>query len=86
VPVELPDHLAVVCEVAAPAAGLRLLREQRVGVELLREALASQHSPDPGRDRRPRAAARLGTRVRTARPTEVVPTGEETPGYPSVSA
>lgn len=47
VPGELPDHLAVVCEVAAraPAAGLRLLREQRVGVELLREALASQHSP-----------------------------------------
>ena len=47
VPGELPDHLAVVCEVAAraPDAGLRLLREQRVGVELLREALASQRSP-----------------------------------------
>ena len=47
VPGELPDHLAVVCEVAAraPAAGLRLLREQRVGVELLRAALAEQRSP-----------------------------------------
>jgi nitrate reductase delta subunit len=46
VPGELPDHLAVVCEVAAraPEAGLRLLREQRVGVELLRAALASQRS------------------------------------------
>ena len=47
VPGELPDHLAVVCEVAAraPEVGLRLLGEQRVGVELLRSALAAQHSP-----------------------------------------
>ena len=47
VPGELPDHLAVVCEVAAraPAVGLRLLGEQRVGVELLRTALAVQDSP-----------------------------------------
>lgn len=38
---ELPDHLAVVCEVAARdlAAGLMLLRENRAGVELLRMAL-----------------------------------------------
>ena len=38
---ELPDHLGVVCEVAArvPQTGLMLLREQRAGVELLRTAL-----------------------------------------------
>ena len=44
---ELPDHLGVVCEFAAaePAAGLRLLREHRAGVELLRLALADAHSP-----------------------------------------
>ena len=38
---ELPDHLAVVCEVAArdPETGLMLLRENRAGVELLRMAL-----------------------------------------------
>lgn len=43
---ELPDHLAVVCEftAAAPDAGLRLLREHRVGVELLRMALADAGS------------------------------------------
>jgi nitrate reductase delta subunit len=47
VPGELPDHLAVVCEVAAraPSVGLRLLGEQRVGAELLRTALADQGSP-----------------------------------------
>ena len=44
---ELPDHLAVVCEfaAAAPEAGLRLLREHRAGVELLRMALAEAGSP-----------------------------------------
>jgi nitrate reductase delta subunit len=38
---ELPDHLAVVCEVAArdPDTGLMLLHENRAGVELLRMAL-----------------------------------------------
>jgi len=44
---ELPDHLAVVCEVAArqPAVGLRLIAENRAGVELLRMALADAGSP-----------------------------------------
>jgi nitrate reductase delta subunit len=44
---ELPDHLAVVCEVAAqvPDTGLMLLREQRAGLELLRMALADAGSP-----------------------------------------
>ncbi|HET7530075.1 MAG TPA: nitrate reductase molybdenum cofactor assembly chaperone [Mycobacteriales bacterium] len=44
---ELPDHLAVVCEFTAaePAAGGRLLAEHRVGVELLRMALADARSP-----------------------------------------
>lgn len=44
---ELPDHLAVVCEfaAAAPAEGLRLLREHRSGLELLRMALADAGSP-----------------------------------------
>ena len=43
---ELPDHLAVVCEftAAAPEAGLRLLREHRAGLELLRLALADSSS------------------------------------------
>lgn len=38
---ELPDHLGLVCEVAAraPATGLGLLRDNRAGVELLRTAL-----------------------------------------------
>lgn len=38
---ELPDHLAVVCEVAAraPQVGLALLADHRAGVELLRIAL-----------------------------------------------
>lgn len=44
---ELPDHLAVVCEFAAaqPRAGLRLLREHRAGLELLRAALSDAASP-----------------------------------------
>ena len=44
---ELPDHLAVVCEFAArrPEPGLRLLRENRAGIELLRLALADVQSP-----------------------------------------
>jgi len=44
---ELPDHLAVVCEFTAAAAepGLRLLREHRAGVELLRLALSDVGSP-----------------------------------------
>ena len=43
---ELPDHLAVVCEftAAAPDAGLRLLREHRAGLELLRLALSDSGS------------------------------------------
>jgi nitrate reductase delta subunit len=43
---ELPDHLGVVCEftAAAPDAGLRLLREHRAGLELLRMALADAGS------------------------------------------
>jgi nitrate reductase delta subunit len=43
---ELPDHLAVVCEAAARAPQLlHLLAEYRAGVEVLRIALAEQHSP-----------------------------------------
>jgi nitrate reductase delta subunit len=45
---ELPDHLAVVCEFAATCdlpTGLRLLGENRVGIELLRAALADARSP-----------------------------------------
>lgn len=44
---ELPDHLGVVCEFAAaePGSGLRLLREHRAGLELLRLALADDGSP-----------------------------------------
>lgn len=45
---ELPDHLSVVCEFAATgdlASGLRLLAEQRAGLELLRLALAELGSP-----------------------------------------
>ena len=43
---ELPDHLAVVCEFTAMAAdaGVRLLRQHRAGVELLRIALAEAGS------------------------------------------
>jgi nitrate reductase molybdenum cofactor assembly chaperone NarJ/NarW len=38
---ELPDHLGLVCEVAArvPETGLALLRDNRAGIELLRIAL-----------------------------------------------
>lgn len=44
---ELPDHLGVVCEVAAryPVVGLELLRVHRAGLELLRLALADMGSP-----------------------------------------
>jgi nitrate reductase delta subunit len=44
---ELPDHLGVVCEVAAhaPATGLALLRDNRAGVELLHLALTEAGSP-----------------------------------------
>lgn len=45
---ELPDHLSVVCEFAATgdlASGLRLLAEQRAGIELLRLALSDLGSP-----------------------------------------
>jgi nitrate reductase delta subunit len=48
VPDELPDHLAVVCEFAATAdlrQGLRLLAENRAGLELLRLALGELESP-----------------------------------------
>jgi nitrate reductase molybdenum cofactor assembly chaperone NarJ/NarW len=48
---ELPDHLAVVCEFAATAdleLGLRLLAENRAGVELLHRALADARSPYAG--------------------------------------
>lgn len=43
---ELPDHLGLVCEVAAraPETGLELLRGNRVGIELLRTALAEAGS------------------------------------------
>jgi nitrate reductase delta subunit len=45
---ELPDHLPVLLEFAAFAPadyGARLLAEQRIGIELLRQALASAESP-----------------------------------------
>jgi nitrate reductase delta subunit len=45
---ELPDHVPVVCEFAATAdleLGLRLLREHRAGLELVRTALADAGSP-----------------------------------------
>jgi nitrate reductase molybdenum cofactor assembly chaperone NarJ/NarW len=45
---ELPDHLGVVCEFAATGdldGGLRLLAENRAGIELLRTALAELDSP-----------------------------------------
>jgi nitrate reductase molybdenum cofactor assembly chaperone NarJ/NarW len=43
---ELPDHLGLLCEVAAraPDTGLALLRENRAGVELLRIALDAAQS------------------------------------------
>jgi nitrate reductase delta subunit len=44
---ELPDHLGVVCEVAAhaPQVGLPLLTSHRAGIELLRMALGEAGSP-----------------------------------------
>jgi nitrate reductase delta subunit len=44
---ELPDHLAVLCEVTArhPSEGLELFRLHRAGLELLRMALAATDSP-----------------------------------------
>ncbi|GIH81251.1 nitrate reductase molybdenum cofactor assembly chaperone [Planobispora longispora] len=45
---ELPDHLAVVCELLARGAvreGRRLLLENRAGLELLRTALETEDSP-----------------------------------------
>jgi nitrate reductase delta subunit len=44
---ELPDHLGLVCEVAArdPETGLELLRDNRAAIELLRMALAEANSP-----------------------------------------
>ena len=44
---ELPDHLGVVCAVAAraPEAGLPLLHDHRAAVELLALALQDAHSP-----------------------------------------
>jgi nitrate reductase delta subunit len=45
---ELPDHLSVVCEFAASGdmtSGLRLLAENRAGLELLRLALSEMGSP-----------------------------------------
>ncbi|MFI6596619.1 nitrate reductase molybdenum cofactor assembly chaperone [Nonomuraea sp. NPDC050536] len=45
---ELPDHLAVVCELSArggTAQAVRLLRENRPGLELLSQGLASERSP-----------------------------------------
>jgi nitrate reductase molybdenum cofactor assembly chaperone NarJ/NarW len=47
-PEELPDHLGVVCEFAATAdlhQGVRLLTENRAGIELLRTALDELASP-----------------------------------------
>ncbi len=43
---ELPDHLGLVCEVAAraPDTGLALLRVNRAGIELLRTALSEANS------------------------------------------
>lgn len=45
---ELPDHVAVVCELSARGAvreARRLLQEHRAGLELLRTALADERSP-----------------------------------------
>lgn len=44
---ELPDHLSVVCELSARGAyeqAMRLLRDHRAGLELLRQALEGQES------------------------------------------
>ncbi|WP_231619089.1 nitrate reductase molybdenum cofactor assembly chaperone [Nonomuraea sp. SBT364] len=45
---ELPDHLAVVCELSARGAtaqAVRLMREHRAGLDLLLEALRAEGSP-----------------------------------------
>ncbi|QYC40935.1 Nitrate reductase-like protein NarX [Nonomuraea coxensis DSM 45129] len=45
---ELPDHLAVVCELSArgaPGPALRLMSEHRAGLEVLRAALEEERSP-----------------------------------------
>ncbi|GGP79285.1 nitrate reductase molybdenum cofactor assembly chaperone [Streptosporangium pseudovulgare] len=45
---ELPDHLAVVCELSARGAAgpaMRLLREHRAGLEVLTRALREEGSP-----------------------------------------
>ncbi|MEU9884798.1 nitrate reductase molybdenum cofactor assembly chaperone [Sphaerisporangium sp. NPDC051011] len=45
---ELPDHLAVVCELSgrgATSQAVRLLREHRAGVETLLHALEAENSP-----------------------------------------
>lgn len=45
---ELPDHLAVVCELSARGGveqAVRLLREHRAGVETLHRALEAENSP-----------------------------------------
>jgi nitrate reductase molybdenum cofactor assembly chaperone NarJ/NarW len=45
---ELPDHLAVVCELSARGAtapATRLLREHRAGLDLLLDALRTEESP-----------------------------------------
>jgi nitrate reductase delta subunit len=81
---ELPDHLAVVCEFAATTdleLGLRLLAENRAGVELLHRALADSGSayvavldavravlPDPA----PRDLDRALELARTGPPEEEV--------------
>lgn len=44
---ELPDHLGVVCEFTAraPEAGLRLISDNRAGLEMLHLALTDSNSP-----------------------------------------
>jgi nitrate reductase delta subunit len=81
---ELPDHLGVVCEFAATSdleLGLRLLAENRAGLELLRAALVDAESayvdvidvvravlPDPA----PRDLQRAMDLARTGPPEEEV--------------
>ena len=81
---ELPDHLGVACEFAAVhhlALGLRLLAENRAGVEVLRAALADSGSayvhvldvirgvlPDPA----PRDLAKALELAQTGPPEEAV--------------
>ena len=63
---ELPDHLPVLLEFAAFAPadyGARVLSEQRIGIELLREALGAAESPYTDvLDAVCRALPRLGVR------------------------